>query len=234
MLNTPAIEPLGESKPNTEIFRLLAQRLGFLDPCFQDSDEDLVRQALTGMEHIRLDDLKRKGWISLEVGDAPFSNGNFPTPSGKCEFHSERLKNLDPLPTYIPPREDRLSNPTLARQYPLVLISPPAHHFLNSTFANLFHEKEVQPKLEINAADAAGRHINEGSPVLIFNGRGSFLAKAVITDRTRPGVVSAPSIWWNKLAPGGRNANSTTSEEITDIGGGATFYDNLVDVRVAD
>ena len=234
MLNTPAIEPLGESKPNTEIFRLLAQRLSFHDPCFQDSDEDLVRQALTGMEHIRLDDLKRKGWISLEVGDAPFSNGNFPTPSGKCEFYSERLKNLYPLPTYIPPREDRLSNPTLARQYPLVLISPPAHHFLNSTFANLFHEKEVQPKLEINAADAAGRHINEGSPVLIFNGRGSFLAKAVITDRTRPGVVSAPSIWCNKLAPGGRNANSTTSEEITDIGGGATFYDNLVDVRVAD
>jgi anaerobic selenocysteine-containing dehydrogenase len=234
MLNTPAIEPLGEGKPNTEIFRLLARRMGFDDQCFSDSDEDLVRQALSGMDHIRLDDLKQKGWVSLEVGDAPFANGKFPTPSGKCEFYSERLKDLDALPTYIPPREDRLSNPTLAQKYPLVLISPPAHHFLNSTFANLFHEKEVEPTLEINAADAISRKISEGNPVLIFNGRGSFLAKAVITDRTRPGVVSAPSIWWNRLVPGGRNANSTTSEEVTDIGGGATFYDNLVDVRVAD
>jgi anaerobic selenocysteine-containing dehydrogenase len=235
MLNSPAIQPLGESKPNTEIFRLLAQRMELEDPCFRDSDEDMVKQALSGgMDQVRLNDLKQKGWVSLNVGDAPFANGNFPTPSGKCEFYSERLKDLDPLPTYIPPREDRLSNPALAAKYPLVLISPPAHHFLNSTFANLFHEKEIGPTLEINAADAATRHVVEGSPVMIFNNRGNFLAKAVITDRTRPGVVSAPSIWWNKLVPGGRNANSTTSQEITDIGGGATFYDNLVDVRLAD
>jgi anaerobic selenocysteine-containing dehydrogenase len=194
----------------------------------------MADQALRGVRGVTLDELQKKGWVSLNVGDAPFANGNFPTPSGKCEFYSERLKDLDPLPTYIPPREDRLSNPALARKFPLALISPPAHHFLNSTFANLFHEREVGPTLEIHASDAAGRHISEGSPVLVFNNRGSFLAKAVITDRTRAGVVSAPSIWWNKLVPGGRNANSTTSEEITDMGGGATFYDNLVDVRVAD
>jgi anaerobic selenocysteine-containing dehydrogenase len=178
--------------------------------------------------------LKAKGWASLQVGDAPFARGGFPTPSGKCEFYSERLKDLDPLPTYIPPREDRLSNPSLAKGFPLALISPPAHHFLNSTFVNLFHDKEVGPTLEIHPEDATPRHIQEGSPVEIFNGRGSFLAKAVITDRTRQGVVSAPSVWWSKLVPGGRNANSTTSEELTDLGGGATFYDNLVEVRPAD
>src|ERR1051325_2842691 len=100
------------------------------------------------------------------------------------------MKDIDPLPTYIPPREDRLSNPKLAQQYPLVLISPPAHHFLNSTFGNLFKEKEGETTLEINVADAANRNVTDGSPVLIFNGRGSFLAKAVITNRTRPGVVS--------------------------------------------
>src|SRR5262249_61418146 len=99
---------------------------------------------------------------------------------------------------------------------------------------NLFADKEVGPTLEIHARDAEARNIPDSAPVEIFNNRGSFLAKAVITDRTRPGVVSAPSIWWNKLVPGGRNANSTTSEEITDLGGGATFYDNLVDVRPAD
>jgi anaerobic selenocysteine-containing dehydrogenase len=234
MLNTPAIEPLGESKPNTEVFRLLAARMGFDEPAFKDTDDELVRQALHGVNGITLDQLRAQGWMSLNVGDAPFAEGNFPTPSGKCEFYSERLRDLDPLPVYIPPREDRLSNPELARKFPLALISPPAHHFLNSSFANLFADKEVGPTLEIHARDAEARNIPDSAPVEIFNNRGSFLAKAVITDRTRPGVVSAPSIWWNKLVPGGRNANSTTSEEITDLGGGATFYDNLVDVRLAD
>src|SRR6266850_2144187 len=234
MLNTPAIQPLGECKPNTEIFRLLAGRLGFEDPCFKDSDEDMARQALASLNGITLEDLHEKGWIPLGIGDAPFAQGGFPTPSGKCEFYSERLKDLDPLPAYIPPREDRLSNPELAKKFPLVLISPPAHHFLNSTFVNLFQDKEIGPTLEIHESDAALRQISTGSPVQIFNDRGNFLAKAVVTDRTRAGVVCAPSIWWNKLVPGGRNANSTTSEEITDIGGGATFYDNLVDVRPAD
>jgi anaerobic selenocysteine-containing dehydrogenase len=183
---------------------------------------------------VTFEGLQEKGWVSLGIGDAPFANGNFPTPSGRCEFYSERLKDLDPLPTYIPPREDRLSNPDLARQFPLSLISPPAHHFLNSTFVNLFAGKEIEPTLEIHPEDAASRNIPDGLPVEVFNSRGSFLAKAVVTDRTRPGVLAAPSIWWNKLVPGGRNANSTTSEEVTDIGGGATFYDNLVDVRLAD
>src|SRR2546425_3467059 len=234
MLNTPAIRPLGESKPNTEIFRLLAKHMGFDDRCFQDSDEDLVRQALTGVSGVTLDELRRKGWVSLRIGDAPFAEGNFPTPSGKCEFYSERLKDLDPLPTYVTPREDRLSNPQLAQKFPLALISPPAHHFLNSTFVNQFKDKEAGPTLEIHPADAGPRHIEDGALVEIFNARGSILARAVVTDRTRSGVVCAPSIWWNKLVPGGRNANSTTSEEVTDLGGGATFYDNLVDVRLAD
>jgi anaerobic selenocysteine-containing dehydrogenase len=232
MLNLPAIEPVGESKPNTEIFRLLAERMGFQDPCFRDSDEDMARQVLTGVDGITLEQLKGKGWVSLGIADAPFADGGFPTPSGKCEFYSERLKDFDPLPTYIPPREDRLSNPTLAERFPLSLISPPAHHFLNSTFVNQFHEKETGPTLEIHPADATTRRIEDGSPIEVFNNRGSFLAKAIVTDRTRPSVVCAPSVWWNKLVPGGRNANSTTSEELTDLGGGATFYDNLVDVRV--
>ena len=235
MLNTPAIEPLGESKPNTEIFRLLAARMGFDDPCFKESDEEMVRQSLEGLNGaVTLERLKENGFASLNVGDAPFATGGFPTPSGKCEFYSERLKDLDPLPTYVPPREDRLSNPALAKKFPLALISPPAHHFLNSTFVNVFLEKEAGPTLEIHPLDARARHIENGTLVEILNDRGSFLAKAVVTERTQPGVLSAPSIWWNKLVPGGRNANSTTSEEITDLGGGATFYDNLVQVRLAD
>jgi anaerobic selenocysteine-containing dehydrogenase len=235
MLNKPAIEPLGEAKSNTEIFRLLAERMGFTEPCFKDSDKEMARQVLDGTG-ISLADLDEKGWAPLGIADAPFAHGGFPSPSGKCEFYSERMdtiEHLDPLPAYIPPREDRLSNRELAKQFPLALISPPAHHFLNSTFVNQFHGAEVGPTLEIHPNDAQSRHIVNGSPVQIFNGRGNFVARAIVTDRVRSGVVSAASIWWNKLSPGGRNVNSTTSEAITDIGGGATFYDNLVEVRPA-
>jgi anaerobic selenocysteine-containing dehydrogenase len=235
MLNTAAIAPLAEAKPNTEIFRLIAARMGLTEPALRDSDETMARQVLQGTG-ISLEDLREKGWVRLPVTDAPFANGGFPTPSGKCEIYSERMEtieHLDPVPTYTPPREDRLSNRALAKQFPLALISPPAHHFLNSTFVNIFDEEEACPTLEIHPEDAAPRHIMDGVPVQIFNRRGDFVAKAVVTDRVRSGVVSAPSIWWNKLSPGGRNVNSTTSEEVTDIGGGATFYDNLVEVRLA-
>ena len=235
MLNSPAIAPLGEAKPNTEIFRLIAERMGLNDACLKDSDEAMARQVLEGTG-MTLEDLRPKGWVKLPIPDAPFAEGGFPSPSGKVEFYSERMKtieNLDPLPMYIPPREDRLSNRALAKTFPLALISPPAHHFLNSSFVNQFAEQEVGPTLEIHPDDAEGRGILDGHPVQVFNKRGDFVAKAIVTDRVRSGVVSAPSIWWNKLSPGGRNCNSTTSEEVTDIGGGATFYDNLVDVRLA-
>jgi anaerobic selenocysteine-containing dehydrogenase len=235
MLNTPAIRPLGEAKPNTEIFRLIANRMGLDHPALKDSDETMTRQVLEG-SGIALEDLKPTGWVRLPIPDAPFANGGFPTPSGKCELYSERMEtieHLDPVPMYIPPREDRLSNRELAQQFPLALISPPAHHFLNSTFVNVFQANELEPTLEIHPDDAVPRGILTGVPVQAVNGRGNFVAKAVVTDRVMRGVVSAASIWWNKLSPGGRNVNSTTSEEITDIGGGATFYDNLVEVRLA-
>src|SRR6185503_5020634 len=152
---------VGEAKPNTEIFRLLARHMGFDDPALQDSDETMVRQALDGIG-ITIEDLREKGWVPLPIGDAPFANGGFPTPSGKCELYSERMESiehLDPLPTYIPPREDRLSNRDLAKTFPLALISPPAHHFLNSTFVNLFDAEEKGPTLEIHPDDAAPRRI---------------------------------------------------------------------------
>ena len=136
MLNAPAIAPLGESKPNTEIFRLLAARMGFDDACFKDSDEDLVEQALHGVNGVTLEGLRENGWMPLGIGDAPFARGNFPTPSGKCEFYSDRLKDLDPLPAYIPPREDRLSNPDLARVFPVLV------DFTAGTSLSEFHVRE--------------------------------------------------------------------------------------------
>jgi anaerobic selenocysteine-containing dehydrogenase len=241
LINKPAIEPIGEAKPNSEVFRLLAERMGFTEDCFKDSDEEIARQAINydhpRMQGIAFDELKEKGWMRLSVPEkfAPFAEGNFPTPSGKCEFFSETLakQGLDPLPTYIPPRESMQTAPELAKKYPLAIISPPAHNFLNSSFANLpsFVKAEKEPRLDIHPVDAAARGIKDGDRVRVFNERGEFKLKARVSDRARPGVVVALSVWWKKLTSDGCNANDVTSQGLTDLGAGATFYDALVEVE---
>src|SRR6185437_8881648 len=207
--NNPAIDPIGESKPNSEVFRLLAERMGFTEECFKDSDEEIGRQAITSshpsMQGLSLEELKQRGWQRLNVPEvfAPFAEGNFPTPSGKCEFYSERMEKLglDPLPCYIPPFESAQAAPQRARKWPLAIISPPAHSFMNSSFANLpsFLKSEKAPMLDIHPDDAGVRGIKDGDLVKIFNDRGHFTARARVSDRARSGVVVALSVWWKKL-----------------------------------
>jgi anaerobic selenocysteine-containing dehydrogenase len=147
-----------------------------------------------------------------------------------------RRQGLDPLPTYTPPRESAVSDPALARRFPLAMLSPPARNALNSSFGALpvFLETEKTPGLDIDAEDAAARGIGDGDKVRVYNDRGSFVVTARITDRTRPGVVVAPSIWWRKLSPDGTNANMVTGQALTDMGRAATFYDVLVEVARVD
>ena len=243
LANNPAIAPVGEAKPNSEVFRLLAARMGFTEACFGDSDEDICRQALESanprMAGIEWDALKVRGWQRLNLPErfAPFAEGNFPTPSGKCEFWSQsaRDQGMDPLPAYVAPRESAQSAPQLAEKYPLAFISPPARNFLNSSFANLpFALKDAgEPTVDIHPADAAARRIGDGHAVRVYNGRGSFTAKARVSHMVRQGVVAVQSVWWKKLSPDGRNANEVTSQALADMGGAATFYDCLVDVERA-
>ncbi|HXG93078.1 MAG TPA: molybdopterin oxidoreductase family protein [Blastocatellia bacterium] len=238
--NEPAIAPLGEAKPNWEVFRLLAERMGFEEECFKDTDEDIIRQALDvdyePLRGITLERLKRDGWARLNLPErfAPFAEGGFRTPSGKCEFYSERLEKIgvDAVPNYVPPRESVETAPELAAQFPIQLISPPANSFLNSSFSHLdsFLKSEKQPLILINPEDAARRRVADGDTVRVWNNRGECLLVAKISTRVRPGVACALSTWWNKLSPGGRNVNMTASQAVTDIGGGATFYDNLVEI----
>ena len=214
--------------------------MGFDEACFGDSDADLARQAFKASDPraagLDWDNLRKNGFVRLALPSpwAPFAQGNFPTPSGKCEFFSAKLaaQGHDPLPTFVPPRESVASNPALARRYPLAFLSPPARNFLNSSFANLprFVAGEKSPKLDVHPDDAAARGIGEGDRVRIWNDRGSFTALARVTDRARRGVVVAPSIWWKKLSPDGANANAVTSQALTDLGNAATFYDCLVEV----
>jgi anaerobic selenocysteine-containing dehydrogenase len=184
--------------------------------------------------------LQERGWVRIDVPKPhlPFKAGaRLRTPSGKIEIESKGFAaaGADALPSYIPPYESEERNPELVQRYPLALISPPAHAFLNSTFVNVasLRRSAGKPALEIHADDATARDIATGDRVTIYNDRGRFIAVAVVTDRVRPGVVAAPSIWWPKLTADRANANHTTSEAITDVGGGATFYDNMVEVAPA-
>ena len=241
LANNPAIAPVGESLANSEVFRRLAARMGFDDPCFRDSDEDLCRTALHStsprMKGIGWEAVKEAGWKRLEVPErfAPFAEGGFPTPSGKCELHSPWLEaqGIDPLPFYNPPAEAAGGDEALAKRYPLAFLSPPARHFLNSSFANLvrFREFERAPHLDMHAEDAARRGIREGDKVRVFNDRGSYELTARVNGKPRRGVVVAPSVWWKKYSPDGRNANNVTSQRTADLGGAATYYDCLVEVE---
>ncbi|MFZ6844104.1 molybdopterin-containing oxidoreductase family protein [Undibacterium sp. RuTC16W] len=239
MANNAAIAPMGEAKPNTEIFRLLAHRMSFDDPCFRESDDELAAQAFKQSDaravHFDWSSLKKTGWAKLRVPDAPFAQGGFLTPSGKCEFYSEQMQRdgYDPLPTYIPPYESVASNPALAGKYPLAMISPPARNFLNSSFVNVqsLRDTEGEPHVDIHPEDAQHRQIASGDTVRIFNDRGSFVALARVTDKARRGLVVGLSIWWKKFASDQKNANEVTSQRLTDMGGGPTFYDVLVQVE---
>ncbi|HLA78897.1 MAG TPA: molybdopterin dinucleotide binding domain-containing protein, partial [Vicinamibacteria bacterium] len=241
-LNRPAIAPLGEAKPNTEVFRLLAARLGLKDPCLRESDQEMARQAFL-WEHPSLagvswERLEREGTVRLSLPDpaAPFAEGGFPTASGKCELWSDALAahGVDPVAGYVPPREGPTSNPELARRFPLAFISPPAHHFLNSSFSAqpTFVRREKEPRLVIHPQDAKSRAIRDGALVRTWNDRGAFLARAEVSAAARPGVVVGRSTWWPKMCPGGTNVNAVTSQETADLGGGATFYDVLVEVSL--
>ncbi len=243
-LNRPSIEPLGETKPNSEIFRLLADRMGLAEPSLRDDDLTLIRQSLTStsvkFQGITFDELLERGWMRLNVPTPylPFEHGAFPTPSGKCEFYSARLKEmgLDPVPTYTPPYESPERDATLVARFPLTLISSPAHQFLNTTFVNVGALKRAarEPECVIHPADAERRAIGAGMRVVIHNDRGAFTAVARVEESIREGVVWAPSIWWGKFAADGANANQTTSQRVTDMGNGPVFYDNQVEVGVAD
>ena len=232
-LARPVLPAPGETKSNVEVFRLLAERMGFEEACFRSTDDDMVRTLLDS-EHpfvkgITLEQLDREHSVRLQVapGDEPFlpfAKGGFGTPSGKCEFGAESLE-------YVPPEESRLGSGELRARYPLELISAKSRDNMNSTFGNQADAQEEDAKLHLNTADAAPRGITTGDRVQVFNGRGRCLLVADVNGAVRPGVVSAPSVRWNKLSPGKAGINVLTSERLTDIGGGPTFYSCLVEVE---
>jgi len=231
-LARPAIEPQGETRPNAEIFRLLAARLGFDEPCFRDSDDDLIRAALESghpfLEGITLERLEREHFLRLRLSGAgepflPFAHGGFGTPSGRCEFQAESLH-------YAPPVESRLGDPALRARYPLELVTPKCDRGLNSTFGYREQVDRETAVLAMHETDAAARGIRSGDRVRVFNDRGWLTLEASVGVAVGPGTVAARAVRWMKRSPEGRNTNALTSDRLADLGGGATFYSCLVEV----
>jgi anaerobic selenocysteine-containing dehydrogenase len=225
-LARPALPAPGETKSNVEIFRLLAERMGFTDGCLRASEDDMIRTLLDS-EHpfvkgITLEQLDRERSVRLRVSPdgepyLPFAKGGFGTPSGKCEFHADTLD-------YAPPVESRLGAHELQSKYPLEMISAKSHDSMNSTFGNERSAMRQTSTVFLHEQDARRRGISTGDRVQMFNDRGSCILTADVNGTVREGVVWAPSVRW------GRNVNSLTSDRLTDIGGGPTFYSCLVEV----
>ena len=230
LINHPSIQPRGQALPNTEIFRRLAARMGFDEPCFRDSDEQIASMALRA-EALDFEQLTQRGWWRLPVPEAPFADGGFPAPGGKACIDAPGLG----VPDYVPNRESAATSPELAARYPLAMISPPARHFLNSSFVNVksLRTIEGEPLLEMHAEDARARGLSDGTVVEVFNDRGRYRCKLEVSARARPGVVNGLGVWWRKFGLDGTNVNELTSQALTDIGRAPTFYDCLVEVRAA-
>ncbi len=253
-LSKPAIEPLGEARPNVWVFRQLAQRMGFAEACFRDTEDDMLAQALDvtaaekspffqGITPTRLE-AEESIRVTFPHAGAhgeealPFSTPEwFQTPSGKAEFYSEALaaRGLDPLPAFVAPTESR--HAALACQYPLEMLARKADNYMNSTFANqpghLAMETDHANQLEMHPVDAEARGISEGDEVQVENARGSLQLTAHMDASAVPVGVVACRLRWNKLSPDGHGVNVLTSETLCDFGGGATFYSTLVEVRKA-
>ncbi|NOX62172.1 MAG: molybdopterin oxidoreductase family protein [Chloroflexi bacterium] len=249
-LNRPAIAPIGQALPNSEIFRRLAAGMGYEDPCFREDDETILRNFIQAQTHPTFEGVTWKrllaeGFVRLNLPEPylPFAEGHFPTPSGKCELFSQRMADdgYDPLPAWIPPAafKSRTQNPqrlddsrssceTSAFEHPpLMLISPPAHSFLNTTFANMarFQAREIEPMVWLHPQDAAERGVIDRDVVCICNEQGRVQLVARVTEDIMPGVALAPTIWWRKFSPDERNVNWLTDQHETDMGGTAAFYD---------
>ncbi|HLM69170.1 MAG TPA: molybdopterin-dependent oxidoreductase, partial [Longimicrobium sp.] len=243
-LNRPSIAPVGESLPNSEIFRRIAARMGLSDPEIQETDLELIEQALDSpnpaLRAVTLEDLLNKGYVRLALPQPflPYADpARLNTPTGKIQIVAPELAalGLDPLPTFTPPAESAAADPRRAARFPLMLLSPPEHQFMNSTFVNIpaLRKAAGEAKILLHPNEAAVRGIREGDRVRSWNDRGDFFALAVVTDDVRPGVAVSYGVRWARLSEGGKTVNDTTSQGVTDMGGGAVFYDNAVEVEVA-
>ena len=232
-LARPALPRPGETRSNVEVFRELAKRMGFTEACFDESEDDMIGGLLQSghkfLEGITLERLDQEHSVRLNVTSAdkpfqPFRDGGFGTADGKAQLSAEGLE-------YIPPVESRYGDQALRTKFPLEMITPKNDDSMNSTFGNQPALDNDTSRIWLHAEDAEARGIANGDWVRVFNNRGSIRLKSNVNGKVSPGVVMTPSVRWGKLAGDKRNVNALTSERLTDLGGGPTFYSCLVQVE---
>jgi anaerobic selenocysteine-containing dehydrogenase len=260
MLNQPAIPAPGECVSNVDMFRRLAKTMGFNDDYWKMTDDELLMKMYDwnspALKGITLEKLKEVGWMRLNVGApdkrAPHAEGNFKTPSGKCEFKASAAKNgnfivpvwrngynemqpgdpVNAVPDYIPPTEVSGADEKLAKRYPISLISPKPHAFLNSQYANetVQQKRQGEQTVVIHPKDAATRNIKNGDYVRVFNDRGSFEGKAELSNDVFEGLAMSNLGYWPGLSRNGSAVNSTTSSSHCNLGGAGCQSDNRVEI----
>jgi anaerobic selenocysteine-containing dehydrogenase len=200
----------------------------------------MARQLLASgdpsVEGITLERLKSQGWVRLNYpADSALLKDGFPTPSGKLEFYSETMAadGLDPLAGYTEPYEVAQRGTELARRFPLALIANARHYAINSMFANspLHARRQGKPVVHIHPDDALPRGLQAGMTAIVFNDRGNFQVEVDICEKVRPGVLGTTKGAWPGLEAGKTNVNATVDERDSDMGGGAVFHDNRVEIR---
>ncbi|TYQ14389.1 UNVERIFIED_ORG: anaerobic selenocysteine-containing dehydrogenase [Gordonia westfalica J30] len=259
-LNQPAIEPPGECVPNSELFRRLAKTMGFTDSYWDRTDREMLIDFhdwdAPALQGITFEKLEEVGWMRLNVGlpheRAPHAEGDFPTPSGKCEFKASLAEGgnfvvpvwrsmyeafqpggyVDPLPDFMPPFESPESNPELANKFPLRIVTPKPHAFLNTQYGNAVDKQETQgaQRVFIHPVDAADRGIIDDELVRVYNERGSFQGPAVIDKSVMQGLVMSNVGHWQYKSHGS-TVNSITADRHCGLGNAGVYGDNLVQVE---
>ncbi len=240
-ISDQAIEPLGESMRNTELFRQLAKRMGYTEPELFATDEEMMRECVNSEAHgiqegLTYEAIREKGWARGNVKSDRRNRikHGWPTPSGKIQFYVEALEaeGCNPWPSYLPEKEG-LANKELTKKYPLQVISSATHHFIGGSFQQVPRLVAMQsrPTVEINAADAAARGIADDDLCRLYNDRGETYAYAVITDGIIPGVLGTQKQLRGTSTPGGVNANALSSEGVTDFGHSPVFYSVLAEIE---
>ena len=235
--NEKAIEPLGESVPNTELWRRLALAMGFSEPELFEDDESLITSALHDVD---LDQLRTTGFVRLSLPEdlLPYAQGGFATASGKAALinHSLPAVGMPALPTYEV-GDEMQGGINSQDMYPLSLMSPKTHvRFLNSSYSHLAHHCDAEGEMycELDLSDAASRGIQDGDQVRVFNERGSLDVVAQVKSsggRVRSGLVLVPFGWVGTRTKDMKTVNALTNDQAADFGGGVAFYDTMVQVE---
>jgi anaerobic selenocysteine-containing dehydrogenase len=237
-LSEQAIKPLGESKPNQDLFRELAKYMGYKEKCFKESDESMIKNMIDPKHNplfkgVTYDKLKKNGWVKGDVNNPRrnYLKKGWPTKDKKIQIYSEDTKNigLGAYPSYT----EEFKKSEIKKKYPIQILSPATHQFIGNSFVSVERLRNMasRPTIEISSLDAKKRKIKDGDLCKVFNDVGETFAHAIIKDKMLEGVASTQKQYRGSLVKNGLNINALNSQELTDMGDGPIFYTVMAQIK---